>query len=267
MTSKKRELIGNYEVTRDQGIVTRREVLLMGTMAAAGGLLVANSLPSEAKAASTASGSSSPPAGAYKSRDFAALADSLSGLSSSQIKQHLKLYQGYVDKSNAIHDQLKTVDLTTANATYSPLRELLIEQSFAHNGVVYHEYYFGNLGGKGGEPTGNMKAAIEEQWTSVGKFMDFLKAAGKSARGWVIIGYNTRAGYVDAFALDLHNIASPANIVPLVVLDVYEHAYMIDYGIDRAKYLEAFINNLDWNVVEKRISIASKHPTGADSTL
>jgi Fe-Mn family superoxide dismutase len=144
---------------------------------------------------------------------------------------------------------------------------LLIEQSFAHNGVVYHEYYFNNLGGKGGEPTGNFKSAIEEQWGSNAKFIDFLKAAGKSARGWVIVGYNTRAGYVDAYALDTHNIASPANIVPLVVLDVYEHAYMIDYKTDRAKYLEAFINNMNWDVVEKRLNVATKHPSGADSTL
>jgi len=261
MGSKDKELIGNYEVTKE-GVVTRREVLLMGAMAAATGIIAGSA--GEAKAADAAPAA---PAGAYKARDFKALAGSMDGLSAKQIEQHLKLYEGYVAKSNAIHDALKTVDLTTANATYSAVRELLIEQSFAHNGVVYHEYYFNNLGGKGGEPKGALKSAIEEQWGSNGKFFDFLKAAGKSARGWVIVGFNTRAGYVDAYALDTHNIASPANIVPLVVLDVYEHAYMIDYGIDRAKYLDAFINNMQWDVVEKRLSIASKHPAGADSTL
>lgn len=260
MGSKDRELIGNYEVTKE-GVVTRREVLMMGAMAAATGIVAG---ATEAKAVDAAP---APGAGAYKARDFKALAGSLDGISAKQIEQHLKLYEGYVAKSNAIHDALKTVDLTSANATYSALRELLIESSFAHNGVVYHEYYFNNLGGKGGEPTGQFKSAIEERWGSAGKFMDFLKAAGKTARGWVVVGYNTRAGYVDAFALDTHNIASPANIVPLVVLDVYEHAYMIDYGIDRAKYLDAFVNNMKWDVVEKRLSIASKHPAGADSTL
>lgn len=258
MSSNDKELIGNYELTK-AGVVTRREVLLMGAMAAASGSLIAGS-QNQVKAADA-------PAGAYKARDYKTLAAGMTGLSASQVTQHLKLYEGYVAKSNAIHDSLKTVELTSANATYSAVRELLIEQSFAHNGVVYHEYYFNNLGGKGGEPTGSFKSAIEERWGSTGKFMDFLKAAGKSARGWVIVGFNTRAGYVDAYALDTHNIASPANIVPLVVLDVYEHAYMIDYGTDRAKYLEAFINNMAWDTVEKRLNIASKHPSGADSTL
>jgi len=261
MSSKKRDLVGNYEVTKE-GIVTRREVLMMGAMAAAtGGLLATQGQAAVAADAAAA------PAGAYKARDFKSLAGTMDGLSADQINQHLKLYEGYIAKANAIHKDLKSVDLSTANATYSAVRELLIEQSFAHNGVVYHEYYFNNLGGKGGEPTGNFKSAIEEQWGSNAKFIDFLKAAGKSARGWVIVGYNTRAGYVDAYALDTHNIASPANIVPLVVLDVYEHAYMIDYKTDRAKYLEAFINNMNWDVVEKRLNVATKHPSGADSTL
>lgn len=268
MSSQDREIIGNYEVTRE-GIVTRREVLLMGAMAAAGGLVAASAV--EAKAADTAAAASAtaaPKAGApYVARDFAGLAKTLDGFSEKQISEHLKLYNGYVGKSNAIHEDLKKVDLTTANATYSAVRELLVEQSFANNGVVYHEYYFNNLGGKGGEPTGELKAGIEEEWGSVGKFMDFLKAAGKSARGWVIVGYNTRAGHIDAYALDTHNIWSPANIVPLVVLDVYEHAYFIDWATDRAKYLETFINNLNWDLVAKRLSIAIKHPTGADSTL
>jgi Fe-Mn family superoxide dismutase len=60
---------------------------------------------------------------------------------------------------------------------------------------------------------------------------------------------------------------SPANVVPILVLDVYEHAYMVDYGIDRAKYLDAFVKNLDWEVVAKRFSYAHKHPSGPDSTV
>ncbi len=262
MTSKDKELIGNYEVTKD-GVVTRREILLMSAMVAAGGMLTQ---PGKAQAAETAEKGKTAAGAPYAARDFSALADKMSGFSASQIKQHLKLYDGYVGKCNEIHDKLKDVDITTANATYSAVRELLVEQSFAHNGVVYHEYYFGNLGGSGGEPQGEMRAGIEEEWKSVGKFMDFLKAAGKSARGWVIVGFNPRAGHIDAYALDTHNIFSPANIVPLVALDVYEHAYMIDFGIDRAKYLETFLANVNWDVVSKRLEIARKHPTGPDVT-
>lgn len=259
MRTKKSELIGNFEVTKD-GIFTRREMLLMGALAA-GGVAVGNN---GAIAAVT-----TPPVGSepYAAKDFSALTGKkLDGFSASQVEQHLKLYQGYIKKANEIYNKLKDVDITTANATYAPLRELLMEQSYAVNGAVYHEFYFGNLGGKDGEPTGDLRAALEERWGSTSKFMDYLKAAGKSMRGWVVIGYNTRVGHLDAFGLDFHNMWSPANTVPVIVLDVYEHAYMIDYGIDRAKYLEAFVRNMDWDVVTKRFNTAKGHPTGPDTT-
>lgn len=259
MASDKKELIGNYEVT-EKGILTRREVLAMGAIAASGLVAGGNTAPALAAKGKNAGGP-------YKAKDFSGLIKTMNGFSASQIKQHLKLYNGYVKKSNLMYNQLTKMDITTANATYSELRDLLTEQSYAVNGVVYHEFYFGNLGGKGGEPTGKLKSGIEERWGSTGKFMDFLKAAGKSARGWVIIGYNTRGGYIDAFALDLHNVYSPANMIPILVLDVYEHAYMVDFGINRGKYLETFMNNLDWNVVAKRLNVAAKHPTGLDSTV
>lgn len=256
------EQIGNYEVTKD-GVKTRREVLLMGAVAAS----TLASLSGVAQAASTpAAAAPAAPSGKdpYVAKDFSAL--KMDGFTANQIESHLKLYKGYIGKANEIHTKLQDVDLSTANATYSALRELLVEQSFAVNGAVYHELYFGNLGGKGGDPSGDVKAALDERFGSTGKFMDLLKAAGKCMRGWVIVGYNTRGGYIDTFGLDMHNMWSPASTVPLLVLDVYEHAYMIDYGIDRAKYLDAFAKNLDWDVVGKRLAMARKHPFGQDAT-
>ncbi len=259
MPAKKHEIIGNFEIVNED-VLTRREVLIIGAMAA--GSLVA-SAPAIAQPAAEPAGSGE----AIVARDFSALVTkNMPGLSSNQIEQHLKLYKGYVGKANEIESKLKDVDIASANATYSPLRELLVEQSFALNGVVYHEFYFGNLGGAGGEPQADMRAAVEEHWGSVGKFMDYLKAAGKCMRGWVIIGWNTRDGHLHCYGLDMHNMWVPANVIPVLVLDVYEHAYMIDYGIDRAKYLDAFVNNLDWGVVGKRLATARKHPSGAEST-
>jgi superoxide dismutase, Fe-Mn family len=258
------EQIGNYEVTKE-GVVTRREVLIMGAVAA-GSLASLAGGQAGAQTMAAATGGGKEP---YVAKDFSHLVDKLdgNGLSKSQIEQHLKLYKGYIGKSNEIHAKLAEADLASANATYSPLRELLMEQSYAVNGAVYHELYFGNLGGKGGDPTGDVKAAVEERFGSTGKFMDLLKASGKCMRGWVIVGYNTRGGYIDTFGLDLHNMWSPASTVPLLVLDVYEHAYMVDYGIDRAKYLDAFAKNLDWDVVGKRLAMARKHPTGHEATI
>ncbi|MBK7837398.1 MAG: superoxide dismutase [Candidatus Obscuribacter sp.] len=249
MAFKDKETVGNFEAHK-QGLITRREALMLGAVAATSIATVGAVKAAEQKVVS---------AEPYTAKDFGALVTkNMPGLSSSQIEQHLKLYKGYVGKSNEIYNKLKDVDITSANATYSPLRELLLEQSFAVNGVVYHELYFGNLGGSGGEPTGDLKAALDERFGSGAKFMDFLKASGKSMRGWVIVGYNMRGNHIDFFGLDTHNMFSPTATVPLLVLDVYEHAYMIDYGIDRAKYLDAFVKNLDWSVVAKRFGVAQK---------
>lgn len=249
------------EPTMDN-VLSRREMLIVGACAASS--VVANGMAANAAVSTLPTVVPGEP---YLVKDFSDLTNKkLEGLSASQIEQHLKLYQGYVKKANEIYNKLKDVELTSANATYAPLRELLLEQSYAVNGVVYHELYFGNLGDKGSDPNSDLRAALEERWGSMGKFMDYLKAAGKCMRGWVIIGYNTRAGHLDAFGLDLHNMWSPAQTIPIMVLDVYEHAYMVDYGIDRAKYLDAFVRNLDWDVVAKRLSAAKVHPSGLDTT-
>lgn len=237
--------------------LSRRDLLLMGA-ATASTLLTVNTVSKAASQTSTPEKTGSDP---YVARDFSSLLNKkLSGLSSNQISQHLKLYQGYVKKANEIHQKLKSVDLASANATYSPLRELLAEQSYALNGAIYHEYYFANLGGNGGEASGDLRSALDEHFGNFGKFADYLRAAGKSMRGWVILGYNTRLNRIDTFGLDLHNMFSPANVIPVLVLDVYEHAYMVDYGIDRGKYLDAFMQNIDWEVANKRLVAAIKNP-------
>ncbi len=258
MTNRVNRLIDNFSAGDKDGL-TRRDVLIMGALAAGSAVAAAPQAKSDVFARTAPE--------PYLARDFSDLVNKkMDGISASQIEQHLKLYQGYVKKANEIYNKLKDVDITSANATYSPLRELLMEQSYAVNGAVYHEYYFGNLGGKGGEPTGDLKSALEDRWGTTGKFMDFLKASGKSMRGWVVIGFNTRGGHLDAFGLDGHNMWSPISTVPIVVLDVYEHAYMIDYGIDRAKYLEAFLKNVDWEVVGKRLANTRTLLTGLAAT-
>jgi Fe-Mn family superoxide dismutase len=260
------EVIGNYEVL-GKDVITRREALLVGALAASS---VLGTGPAKAitQGATQGTAAASAAASACIAKDFSKLAASgLPGLSGNQISQHIKLYQGYVAKVNEIQGKLKEADLSGANATYSPYRELLIEESYALNGVIYHEFYFGNLGGSSGEPTGALRSALEDGWGGMGKFMDHLKAAGKCMRGWVIVGYNMRDGRLCLYGLDTHNMFVPACVIPILALDVYEHSYMIDYGIDRGKYLEAFVNNLQWDVVARRFTAALKHPAGDIATL
>ena len=262
MTTSKHEITDSNDNSENK-LTTRREVLLLGALSA--GAVIGSS------AAFAAGENKAAPALELKEKDFSSLlSKKMDGISTNQLEQHLKLYKGYVTRLKEMNERLFAADILTqtpaANPTYSPLRELLIEQSSALNGLIFHELYFGNLGGAGGEPTGDLKAAVDARWGNIGKFMDYLKAAGKCMRGWVIMGWNTRDSALHAYGLDSHNMWTPVNVVPLVVLDVFEHAYMIDYGINRAGYLDAFMKNMDWDVCAKRLAAARKYVTGPELT-
>jgi Fe-Mn family superoxide dismutase len=194
----------------------------------------------------------------------------IDGLSSNQLQQHYKLYEGYVKKLNAITAQITALtpdQLGDANGTFHPYRELLVEQAFALNGVVLHELYFGNLGVtpeaiKVGSqaPSGVLKNMLVKRFGSFEAYLAHLMATGKSARGWAITGFNLRDGQIHNYGLDAHHLGMPASVMPLLVLDVYEHAYLIDFGTNRAAYLDVFARNLDWDVVEQRLAHVGHHP-------
>jgi Fe-Mn family superoxide dismutase len=183
------------------------------------------------------------------------------GISSNQLKQHIGLYEGYVKKINEIQTTLTDIipDAATANATYNTFRELHVEQSFALNGVRLHELYFGNLGGDRAAPSELIKETFVREFHSWENYLTHLLALGKSMRGWALTAFNLRDGRIHNYGLDSHNQGTPFHVVPLLVLDVYEHAYMIDFGTRRAAYLEAFIRNVDWAVVDERLEMALAH--------
>ncbi len=179
----------------------------------------------------------------------------LDGLSEKQLKEHHDvLYAGYVKKYNEINEKLSGVDLTTANATYSDLRELTIEKGFALNGVVLHEYYFEGMGGQGGVPTGSIAELINKNFGSFDAWSEQFKALGMTARGWVVLAYNFDTKKLENYICDVHNQGGVWNTTTLVVMDVYEHAYFIDYATKRADYIEKYMANIDWEEVNKRVS-------------
>ena len=180
----------------------------------------------------------------------------LDGLSERQLSEHHDvLYVGYVKKADAIAEAVKNVSLEGVNATYSDLRELKVEETFAVNGVKLHEAYFDNLGGKGGAPSGAIKKMIERDFGSVEKWTAQFKACGMAARGWVVLAYDLETKHLRNVVCDVHNQGGIWNCVTLLVLDVYEHAYFLDYATARAKYLETFMKNLDWEEVNKRMKL------------
>lgn len=178
----------------------------------------------------------------------------LPGLSEKQLSEHHDvLYAGYVKKTNEIRTKLASVDLTTANATHSDLRELKLEETFALNGVKLHEGYFDNMGGKGGAPSGAIADLLMEHFGSFEKWAAEFTACGMAARGWTVLAWDLEEKRLMNILVDIHNQGGVWSAVPMLVLDVYEHAYFLDYATGKKKYIETFMSNIDWSEVNARV--------------
>jgi len=176
----------------------------------------------------------------------------LKGISLKTIDNHYgKLYQGYVKKWTEIQEKLKKTDLSLANATFSELRGLKVEQTFAANAITLHEAYFDVLGGDG-EPKGEIIEAIKKEYGSFEKWQEEFKSLGLASRGWVILAYDFNDGQLRNYLADTHNLYGIWGASPILVLDMYEHAYFIDFGADKKPYIETFFQNLNWPIVNKK---------------
>jgi Fe-Mn family superoxide dismutase len=191
----------------------------------------------------------------------------MDGISEKTMTEHYKLYEGYVKKYNEIMQKLSALtdeDYAAANQTYSLIRELKVELTFAVGGIKNHEIYFGHLGGKGGKPEGDLLAQIEKDFGSFENWEKDLKATAIGARGWVWLAWDQDYGYLFNYLGDAQNTFPVWNATPILALDTYEHAYFIDYGTARAKYVEAFLKNLDWTTVTENWEIATGEMCGCD---
>jgi Fe-Mn family superoxide dismutase len=173
----------------------------------------------------------------------------LDGISRAAVEAHYKLYQGYVAKRNEILGRLGDAELEAANQTYSEFRALKVDLTFAIGGIKNHEVYFDHLGGDGGDPEGAVRSLLERDFGSIDAWRGDLKATGMAARGWAWTAYDWDEGRLFNYIGDAQNTFPVWNATPLVALDVYEHAYFLDYQTDRASYIDAFFANLDWSVV------------------
>ena len=190
----------------------------------------------------------------YEAKKFDSI-KALDGISEKTMTEHYKLYEGYVKKANEILEKLKSVDKTTANQTYSDLRELKLELSFAIGGIKNHEVYFGHLGEQGGEPSGALAEMIVRDFGSFANFKDDMKQTGIAARGWVWLAYDWTTKKLFNYLGDAQNTYPVWDATVLVALDTYEHAYWMDYGTGRAAYIDAFFKNMNWNVVEEKFKM------------
>ena len=190
---------------------------------------------------------------AYTARDFASLIG-MKGFSETLLKNHFTLYQGYVTNTNKLSDLLSQMvkEGKTGTPEYAELKRRF---GWEWNGMRLHEYYFENLGGKAAlDRSGKLARRLAEGFGSVEDWeKDLRGTATMRGVGWAVLYLDTLSGRLMNQWINEHDVGHPAGGVPILVLDVFEHAFMIDYGLKRADYIEAFFQNLNWPVVEARL--------------
>jgi Fe-Mn family superoxide dismutase len=190
---------------------------------------------------------------AYQTRDFGKLLG-MPGFSETALKNHFTLYQGYVANTNRIAAMAE--EMTRARDTGSPASaELRRRFGWEWDGMRLHELYFGNLGGKGALGKGGpLATALAAAFGSVEAWeADFRTAGAMRGIGWVILYRDPATGALFNNWIGEHDGGHLAGCTPLLVMDVFEHAYLADYGLARADYIAAFFANINWNTVEERL--------------
>jgi Fe-Mn family superoxide dismutase len=189
---------------------------------------------------------------AYAAKDYAKLIG-LPGFSETLLKNHFTLYQGYVTNTNKVLEQL---DMLKDDKTGTPVfAELKRRLGWEFNGMRLHEFYFENLGGKAPlNANGKLAKKLAESFGSVEAWeKDFRATGAMRGIGWVVLYQDSVSGKLINFWVNEHDTGHPAGCALLLVMDVFEHAFMIDYGLKRADYIEAFFKNIDWTAAEARL--------------
>ena len=195
----------------------------------------------------------------YKAREFNL--SGLIGISDETLEMHFKLYEGYVKETNTLTEKISEFikDAKVDQEEMPAYSELTRRLGFEYNGMVLHEYYFDNLrsGGGPGDPEQTTKFAKAAE-SSFGSYeiwkADFVGIGKMRGVGWAICYQNPSNGRISNHWITLHETGNVAGFDPILVMDVWEHAYLLDYKpAERPKYIEAFFANIDWTTVEKRL--------------
>ncbi len=189
----------------------------------------------------------------YSAKDYSNLIG-MEGFSETLLKNHFTLYQGYVTNTNKLMDSLAAMlkDEKVGTPEYSELKRRM---GFEFNGMRLHEYYFGNLGGKGAlDKSDKLGRKLAEDFGSYEDWeKDFKGTGAMRGIGWTILYQDNIAGKLFNQWINEHETGHPAGCIPLLVMDVFEHAFITDYGLKRADYIAAFFNNINWNAVESQL--------------
>jgi len=188
---------------------------------------------------------------AYTAKNYDHLkGGALKGFSDSQLEQHFTLYKGYVTKMNEVEEKLATIDNTKPNYSFNEYSELKRREAVPFNGTFLHELYFENLGADN-DISGSLQTAIDAQGGK-DKLLADLKAAALGGPGWALLTRNQRDGKLHTYFIAEHHLGLPIEQEILLVLDSWEHAFMVDFGIKRPDYINAFLENIKWSEVSRR---------------
>lgn len=194
----------------------------------------------------------------YQPKDFSHLIG-MEGFSRELLENHFKLYQGYVENTNKLQEELKTVfsEKKSANPEFSEIKRRF---GWEFDGMRLHEYYFGNLGGAGGDADhSELESRLRGHFASYDEWeTDFTSTGKMRGIGWSILYRDDFSGLFFNAWINEHDVGHFAGCTPILVLDVWEHAFMIDYGTKKEDYIDAFIKNIHWDVVNQRL--ASEKP-------
>lgn len=202
----------------------------------------------------------------YKAKEFQLAG--LQGISDHTMEVHFGLYAGYVKNTNLLTEQL--VDYTEkgqASATNPAYAEISRRLGFEYNGMVLHEWYFDNLtkdGGRDLSSSSTLGRALGESFGDVETWRkDFTAIGGLRGVGWAVTYLDPATGRLSNHWITLHQDGNVAGFKPVVVMDVWEHAFMLDYKpSERGKYIESFFANFDWDSAERRLTGAAERPVG-----
>lgn len=189
----------------------------------------------------------------YTAKDYAGLVG-MPGFSETLLKNHFTLYQGYVTNTNKVLDTLDSM-LKEGKTAAPEFAELKRRLGWEFNGMRLHELYFENLGGKSPlNQSGKLAGKMVENFGGVDQWeKDFRAVGAMRGIGWAVLYEDQASGRLINFWINEHDVAHPAGCNPLLIMDVFEHAFMLDYGLKRADYIEAFFKNIEWKAAEARI--------------
>jgi Fe-Mn family superoxide dismutase len=190
---------------------------------------------------------------AYEAKDYGKLIG-MEGFSETLLKNHFTLYQGYVTNTNKLTDILAAMlkEGKTATPEYAELKRRF---GFEFKGMRLHEYYFENLGGKTPlDKSGPLAKKLAGAFGSYDAWeKDFRATGAMRGIGWVVLYQDNTSGGLCNQWINEHEVGHLAGCRPVLVMDVFEHAFMLDYGLKRADYIEAFYKNIDWKAVADRL--------------